>query len=140
MIWQETQMAETRWLAPHDPLPDGLRHVVVMRRFAEDDPRRTEVEITVVHGPDRGRIMRPATSGDHILTLTEAVREGEAIAQREGLTHVYVIDRTAGPRERDVLAHGGDHSIHMDRLQDSDVEDGELGPDMRDSNRHGPMR
>ncbi|HKM65200.1 MAG TPA: hypothetical protein VJY39_22200 [Acidisphaera sp.] len=129
-------MPETRWLAPHDPLPDGLRHVVVMRRFAEDDPRRTDVEIIVVHGPDRTRVMRPAIAGDHILTLTEAVREGEAIAAQEGFAHVFVIDRTAGPRERDVLAHGGDHSVHMERLQDSDEDDGERGSDMRDRGRH----
>ena len=130
-------MPETIWLDPHDPLPDGLRHVVVLRRFAEDDPRRTEVEIIVVHGPDRTRAMRPATVGDHVLSLTEAAREAEAIAAREGFTHVYVIDRTAGPRERDVLAHGGDHTVHMDGLEDSDVEDGELGPDMRDVGMRG---
>ncbi len=43
-----------------------------------------------------------------------------------------VIDRTAGPRERDIQQHGGDHSIHMERLDDDDLEEGEAGPDMRD--------
>ena len=130
-------MPETRWLDPHAPLPEGLRHVVVLRRFAEDDPRGTEVEVITVHGPDRIRAMRPAAAGDHILSLEEAVQEGERIAQNEGFAHVYVIDRTAGPRERDVLAHGGDHTVHMDRLEDSDDDDGERGPDMRDVGR-GP--
>jgi hypothetical protein len=133
-------MPETRWLAPHAPLPDGLRHVVVMRRLAEDDPRGTEVEIIVVHGPDDRHIMRPAMAGGRILKLAEAVREGEAIAGREGFAHVYVIDRTAGPREQDVLAHGGDHTVHMDRLEDTDVEEGEKGPDMRDPGTYDPAR
>ena len=39
---------------------------------------------------------------------------------------------SAGPRERDILHHHGDHSVHMERLDDFDLEEGERGSDMRD--------
>ena len=54
------------------------------------------------------------------------------VADEAGIAAVHVIDRTAGPRERDIQQHGGDHSVHMDRLDDDDMEEGERGPDMRD--------
>ena len=125
-------MADIRTLDPHDPMPDGGRSVVVMRRFDEDDPHRTVVEITLSHGrglPERTHPMRPDGSA---MSLDEAVEAARRVADQEGITTVQVIDRMAGPRERDVQQHGGDHTIHMERLDDDDQEEGEQGPDMRD--------
>ena len=125
-------MADIRTLDPHDPMPDGGRSVIVMRRFDEDDPHRTVVEITLTHGrglPERTHPMRPDGSA---MSLDEAVEAARQVADQEGIATVQVIDRLAGPRERDVQQHGGDHSIHMERLDDDDLEEGEQGPDMRD--------
>ena len=66
------------------------------------------------------------------MSLKEAVHAAREVAKSEGLHLIYVLDRTAGPRERDILRHHGDHSVHMDRLDDFDLEEGERGPDMRD--------
>ena len=57
-------MAEIRRLDPHDPLPDGPgKHLVVLRRFEEDDPGRRLVEIILSSsrpgGVERTRPMRP---------------------------------------------------------------------------------
>ena len=125
-------MADIRSLDPHDPMPEGGRSVIVMRRFDEDDPHRTVVEITLNHGrglPERTHPMRPDGSA---MSLDEAAEAARRVADEEGIATVQVIDRTAGPRERDIQQHGGDHSIHMDRLEDDDLEEGEPGPDMRD--------
>ncbi len=125
-------MADIRTLDPHDPMPDGGRSVIVMRRFDEDDPHRTVVEITLTHGrglPERTHPMRPDGLA---MSLDEAVEAARQVADQEGIATVQVIDRLSGPRERDVQQHGGDHSIHMERLDDDDLEEGEQGPDMRD--------
>ena len=66
------------------------------------------------------------------MPFEEAVDAGRRVAESEGLDVVYAVDRTAGPREREILAHGGDHTVDMDKLDDMDLEDGERGPDMRD--------
>jgi hypothetical protein len=68
------------------------------------------------------------------MDLEEAVEAARRVADEAGIAAVQVIDRTAGPRERDILQHGGDHSVHMERLDDDDLEEGERGPDMRDRN------
>ena len=62
----------------------------------------------------------------------QAVEAAKAVANSEHLHRIYLLDRTAGPREQDILRHGGDHSIHMDTLSDTDEEDGVTGTDMRD--------
>ena len=36
-------------------------------------------------------------------------------------------------------SHGGDHSVHMEKLVDIDLEDGERGPDMRDFGHRRPV-
>jgi hypothetical protein len=117
---------ETIELAPHDPLPDDKSHILVMRRFAEEDPARTEIEVSrSAGGFSREGVNVKAT------TLEQAVVEARQIASREGLKRLYVIDRTAGKREQDILKHHGDHTVHMEELSDTDPEDGEQGPDMR---------
>jgi hypothetical protein len=65
------------------------------------------------------------------MSLAEAVAAARRVADEAGIAVVQVIDRTAGPREHDIQLHGGDHSIHMERLDDDDLEEGEPGPDMR---------
>ena len=114
-------------LAPHDPLPDGGGHVLVLRRFAEEDPGRTEIEVSVARpgSTHAGHAVLPGHA------MERAIRDATELAQADGLPRVYVIDRAAGDRERDVLSHHGDHTVHMDQLSDTDPEDGEQGSDMR---------
>lgn len=124
-------MAEIRTLNPHDPLPDGGHHVTVLRSFNEDDPHKTTIEVTLTHArglPERSHPVRPDGTQ---MSLEEAVEAARKVADSAGVAAVQVIDRTAGPRERDIMRHGGDHTIHMDRLDDDDMEEGERGPDMR---------
>jgi hypothetical protein len=60
----------------------------------------------------------------------EAVATAVAFAEERGLSVVYAVDRTAGPRESEVQSHGGDRTVGMEKLDDA-VE-GEAGTDMRD--------
>ena len=130
-------MAEIRRLDPHAPLPDGLgpdgrgRHVVVLGRFDEDDPRAVVTEIILSTGPGASEATRPARSDGMPMSFDEAVEAGRQVAESEGLDAVYAVDRTAGVRGREVLARGGDHTVGMEGLQDTDPESGERGPDMR---------
>ena len=124
-------MVETRTLRPHDPLP-GPPAIVVMRRFDEDDPRRLMIETIVSHTSGAEETSRPVRADGSFMDLDEAVAAARALAQSRGLPAVHVIDRTAGPRERDIISHQGDHSIDMETLDDMDLEDGEKGSDMRD--------
>ncbi|MCL2429198.1 MAG: hypothetical protein FWD12_08205 [Alphaproteobacteria bacterium] len=115
-----------RKLAPHDPVPGGGRHVVVLRRFDEDDPRRIAIDLIVATGKAEPETIR-TTHG-----VSEVLAEARRIAIDEKLDAIYIIDRLAGPRERDILRHHGDHSVHFGQLDDFDLEEGERGSDMRD--------
>ncbi len=118
-------------LAPHDPIPTGPgRHVVVLHRFDEDEPKKTVVSITLTGHPDQ--TTHPMRPDGQAMDVDEAIAAAIKVAESEKLSRVLVADRTAGEREQDILQHGGDHSVHMDVLVDSDIEDGERGPDMRD--------
>ena len=128
-------MTEVRHLDPHDPLPEGGHRVIVMHRLDEDDPRHTHTEILLTGAPGRGESVRPMRPDGTPMPLDEAVEAAKQVAASEGLRSVYVVDRTAGPREREVLAAGGDHSVNMGKLSDTDPEDGERGADMRDVDR-----
>lgn len=124
-------MTEIVRLAPHDPIPSGpARHVVVIHRFDEDDPQRTITTIVLTGRPDE--TTRPVGSDGHPMGLGEAIQAAKRVAASEKLDRVFVVDRTKGEREQDILSHGGDHSVHMEGLVDFDLEDGERGPDMRD--------
>lgn len=103
-----------------------------MRRFDEDDPRGLMVEMIVSHASGAEETSRPVRADGRFMDLEEAVEAARPLADARGIQAVHVVDRTAGPRERDILSHGGDHSVHMDQLDDMDLEDGEKGPDMRD--------
>ncbi len=124
-------MIETVHLAPHDAMPAGPgRTVVVLRRFEEDDPDRTTIQIVLTGTPEQST--HPHRPDGTLMPFDEAIAAAQQVAREEGLTRIYVLDRIGGARERDILSHGGDHTIGMDRLSDTDEEDGERGADMRD--------
>ena len=132
-------MVEVRRLDPHDPLPEGRRNVVVMHRLDEDDPRHTHTEIVLTGTP--GETVRPMRPDGKPMSLDEAIKAAQDVARSEGLHQIYVIDRTSGAREREVLSHGGDHTVNMASLSDDDMEEGERGSDMRDAIRTaGPLK
>lgn len=127
-------MTEITRLAPHDPLPTGPgRHVIVLHRFDEDAPKQTITQITLTGHPDE--TTRPMQENGRPMSLDQAIEAAQRVAESEKLPRIFVVDRTAGERERDILEHGGDHSVHMEKLVDFDLEDGERGPDMRDLGR-----
>jgi hypothetical protein len=130
---------EIRALAPHDPLPGG-HSVVLVRRFAEDRPAETIIEM-VVTNPDRSEETEiPVGDQGAPLDWPAAVAHAQQRAREEGLKRIWTVDRTAGRQEQAVLRAGGDHTVGMDRLQDTDPEDGETGPDMREMDRNTAPR
>lgn len=127
-------------LAPHDPLPEGPA-LVLMRRFEEDDPRKIMIEVIALDDHHTESNARLTDAQGQPLAWEEATQKVQAMAAEAKFTSVYRIDRTAGPREREIAAHGGDHSTNMEALQDFDREDGETGPDMRDrTHNEAPRR
>lgn len=125
-------MAELRRLAPHDPLPEHGRYMLVLRRFGEDDPRFTVTEVIVSEGGAPRRLEVPLRADGTPVSFEEAIEVAKGQADALKLDALYAVDRTAGPREREVLDHGGDHSFSTDRLEDTDPEDNEPGSDIRD--------
>ncbi len=125
-------MAQIRKLQPHDPLPDRGRHVVLLRRFEEDDPRRIVLELVISRGTGPAETRQSLHPDGKPMSVSEALQSARALAEAEKLDPIYIIDRLAGPRERDILRHHGDHSVHMGQLDDFDLEEGERGSDMRD--------
>lgn len=123
-------MADIIRLQPHDPLPEG-RYVAVLRRFDEDDARRVVTEI-ILHGTSGAETARPTGADGRAMAFDDAISQAVQVADSERIPAVHAIDRTAGAREQEVLRHSGDHSVNMDGLSDSDMEEGERGPDMRD--------
>lgn len=124
-------MVALRVLAPHDPVPESGHYMIVMRRFAEEAPRTTLTEIITSDGQNAPVLTVPVGADGAPLDFAAAVRAARREAEAQGLVVLYAVDRTAGPREQEVLAHGGDHAVHSERLADSDLEEGEPGPDMR---------
>ncbi len=133
-------MAQVQFLAPHDPLPDS-HSLVVLRRFDEDQPDRTVIDLVLRTAGGAGHTTRARNPDGTPMTLDQALARAQSVAAGEGLDTVWHIDRTAGPLERDVLRHRGDHSFRGEPLDDTDLEDGEPGTDMRDrGNDGGPRR
>lgn len=123
---------EIRKLDAHDPLPEGQAHrVIVLRRFDEDDPRKIVTQITLTGSPGHSEVVQPARADGSAMSLDEAVSAARKVAESEGIGQVFVLDRTAGRLEHDVIEHAGDHSFPGKALEDTDPEDGEAGPDMR---------
>ena len=126
------KMIEVRRLDPHDPLPEGRSHrVIVLRRFDEDDPRKIVTEITLTAAPGRSEVARPAHVDGSAMSLEEVIAAAQQVAKTEGIEQVFVLDRTAGQLEHEVIEHAGDHSFPGKQLRDDDPEDGEMGADMR---------
>ena len=123
---------EIRRLNPHDPLPAGhTGHVVVLRRFDEDDPRKIVTEIILTGPPGRSETVQPMHADRTAMALDEAVAAAQDVAEAEGIGQVLVLDRTAGRLEHEIVEHAGDHSFPGKTLDDTDQEDGKSGPDMR---------
>ena len=130
---------EIRHLSAHDPLPGG-HSVVLVRRFAEDRPRDLVIEM-IVTNPDRSEETELPVGEDGVpLDWQAAIAHAQARAREEGLKRIWTVDRTAGRREQEILQAGGDHSVHMEKLADSDIEDGEPGADMREMDRNTAPR
>jgi hypothetical protein len=126
-------MIDVTYLDAHDPLPEGHgKTLTVLHRFEEENPDRLRVELLLSGRPGRGETITPLHTDKTPYTLDEAIAAALDVAREEGLDRIYVLDRTAGPREQDIIAHHGDHSVAMDKLSDFDIEDGERGTDMRD--------
>ncbi len=119
-------------LEPHDPLPERGPYVLVIRRFGEDDPKATVVEIIVDDGTAPRQVSVPAASDGSPADLGEALHQAVTLARSLGIAAIYAVDRMAGPRERAVRAHGGDHDFDETPLADG--EPGE-GADLRDRPR-----
>jgi hypothetical protein len=125
-------MTEIRRLDPHAALPGDLgRHVLVMCRFDSDAPNGTHVEISLVTGPGQVDTVQPRGEDGRPMAFEDAVQAGRRVAESEGLSVVYAVDRTQGALEQQVLARHGDHSVGSAPLVDMDLEDGEIGPTMR---------
>jgi len=120
-------------LSPHDPLPEGPdRRVVLLRRFDEDAPSGIHIELRLEGGQKGTEAVQPHDPSGLPMAWDAAIEAATKVAVTERLSRIYIVDRTAGPREQIVLQHGGDHSAEMEQLTDTDPEDGETGPDMRD--------
>jgi hypothetical protein len=92
-------MTEVHQLEPHDELPEDGRFVLVMRRFGEDAPTIALTEIIVVDDdppPEVTVALRPDGNSMH---FDEAVAAAVALAEERGVSVVYAVDRTGGPRE-----------------------------------------
>lgn len=126
-------------LLPHDPLPDGPA-LVLLRRFEEDDPRQVMIELVALDAHHTESNARLTDEQGRPPSWEEATQRAQAMAAEAKFPALHRIDRTAGPREQEIAAHGGDHSTNMENLQDSDLEDGEAGPDMRDRNQNQAPR
>ncbi len=126
-------------LAPHDPLPDGPA-LVLLRRFEEDNPRQIMIEVVALDDHHTESNARMTDAEGLPPSWEEASGRAEAMADEAKLPMLYRIDRTAGPREQEIVAHDGDRSANMEALDDSDLEEGEPGPDMRDRNNNAAPR
>jgi hypothetical protein len=74
------------------------------------------------------------TIGAHgeVPSWEDAVQTARAEAARSGFKRLYAVDRTAGRREQEVLAHNGDHSVFAGELSDTDEEEGVTGSSILD--------
>ena len=126
-------------LAPHDPIPPAGEHGLVLRRLGEDNPTAIVTEI-VFYGAAGGSTAAHHPDGT-AMTMNEAVASARAQAEQRGLQTLYILDRTQGEREREVLRAHGLHNFTADILSDTDLENGEQGSDLRDrSHDAGFMR
>jgi len=117
-------------LEPHDPLPAGTGHALVIRRFGEDDPGVVVTEVDFFGHSPTAQVALADDGGP--LPWEDAVQGARREAETRGYQVLYAVDRTAGQREQEVLAHHGDHSVFTGALSDSDEEDGVSGSSLLD--------
>ena len=123
-------MVEIIRLDPHDPLPERGAHALVIRRFGEDDPN---VVVTEIDFFGRSPTVEIAVGANGAPVAWEhAVQHARKEAKSRGFATLYAVDRTAGRREQEVLAHHGDHSVFSGELSDTDEEDGVTGSSLLD--------
>jgi hypothetical protein len=122
-------MTEVHRLEPHDELPENGRFVLVMRGFGgAPDIAITEIIVADDDPPLEVKVaLRPDGNSMH---FDEAVAAAVALAEERALSFVYAVDRTGGPREAEVLSHGGDRTVGMEKLDDA--AEGERGTNMQD--------
>jgi hypothetical protein len=132
-------MVAFRTLGPQDPIPDGAG-VTLMRRLAEDSPQGTVIELIVRHADGREETANPIAPDGTPLAWSDAAALARDRARQAGLDEVVCIDRTAGPLASEILRHGGDHALDRNKLEDSDLEEGERGSDLRDRGPDGGPR
>ena len=123
-------MTKTILLAPHDPIPEPGAHGLVLRHLGEDNPTAIVTEI-IFHGPEGGSTAAHRPDGSS-MPLQEALDAALIEAKHRGIATIYVLDRTKGQREQEVLRAHGLHNFANDVLSDTDVEDGVKGSDLRD--------
>lgn len=128
-------MTELRVLQPHDPVPEGGRYMLVLRRFGEDSPRTAITEIITADGRDPPEVSVALLPNAEPMDFRRAVQQAKAEAERRDFGVLYAVDRTAGPQEQAVKRHAGDRTTGLEQKVDSDREDGELGTDIRDRPR-----
>jgi hypothetical protein len=132
-------MVEIIRLDPHDPVPEGGKFALVIRRFGEDDPNAviTEVDFFGAHPT----MTLAAGANGEPLAFEDVVHKAAAEAKTRGFARVYAVDRTAGRREQEVIGHHGDHSVRSEELSDTDEEDGVEGSTILDrSSNAGYLR
>ncbi len=123
-------MTKTIHLAPHDPIPEPGAHGLVLRHLGEDNPVAIVTEI-IFHGADGGTTAAHRPDGT-LMTLEQAIEAAHVQAKKRGIATIFVLDRTKGEREQEVLRAHGLHNFPADILSDTDPEDGEQGSDLRD--------
>jgi len=119
---EQPVMTKARHLEPHDPVPDSGRYLLVMQRFAEDAPRVVLTELIIGESGYPPQLTIPVDAGGTPLSFKDAIAAAEAQADSEGFERVYAVDRTMGEREQEILAHDGDHSVHMETLVDENTD------------------
>jgi hypothetical protein len=120
-------------LQPHDPLPEAKPYALVIRRFGEDDPNATITEIDFFGAHPTMTLAAGAWE--------DVVHAAQHEAQHRGYKVLYAVDRTAGAREQEILAHHGDHGVRSEELSDTDLEEGQSGSSLLDrTNNSGFFR
>ena len=95
----------------------------------------------IVTNPDRSEETSiPVDASGNPVDWDAALAIARARAEDEGLKRIWTVDRTAGQREREIIAHGGDRMAEGEKLADDDLEEGQSGPDMRDPDRNAAPR
>lgn len=126
-------------LQPHDPLPEAKPYALVIRRFGEDDPNATVTEIDFFGAHPTMSLAASENGGP--VAWEDVVHFAQREADQRGYKVLYAVDRTAGAREQEILAHHGDHGVRSEELSDTDLEEGQSGSSILDrTNNSGFFR